>query len=818
MKSPLLSAVVCLFICLTAKPQSAQPADANAQKTAALIEGARRMGNSPVVAYHKPGSLALSISSAAIGRPFLWYAELLAAPVGVVTTGHEATTLIVQLERNGNRLFLRDLTAPSKEQAAAPRQPGSLSDHYRQPLDFALSQINAAPIIAVFPIVSESAEGNLFIDVTRTFSGDIPAVSARSFVALSGITPAATDPERSYIERVRLTGSALNIRSHLTFIGTPAKAPIMGPRAASVVMGHSIVFLPEKPMAQRLFDPRVGFFYSTVTEFENAAGVMRTEKKIINRFRLEKANPNAAVSDPVKPIIFHLGPGIPGRWRPYIKAGVEMWRPVFEAAGFSNAIRAVDAPAPEQDPDWSLEDVTLNIIRWLPQNMENAVGPRVSDPRSGETLSAHILLWPGVLDMFGKYYFAVFGGVDPEASTLPLPEKKLGELLSYIVAHEVGHSLGLRHNHIASTAYSVAQLRDPRFANTKGPNSSIMAYGRFNQAAQPGDGVTRFHSLIGPYDYAAIKWGYGEFEGDAAAFTRDRNLYWAAGELPDEMPLFGLDPRVLKENTGAERIEATRLGVANILRSLNRLDTATGGNPELFTQTLSQMVGIHNGFLVSVSTLLGGLTPSYLPNGTTSLQFVTADEQRKAVAYLMGEGARSLDAYRQPAILDRTFLLGGNLQIDDMQAALVSKVLSGGTLGLLELQASRDPRAYSPPMLGQDLADAVWGDLSNLRPWRMALQRGYLAATKAVLFSWQKPADTERNESLKLVAQGLPPAFARLASETGDDSSYPAWLREYLPALKSKLETAAAAAAAQNDRLHLADMAHQVDKLIQSAQ
>jgi len=230
---------------------------------------------------------------------------------------------------------------------------------------------------------------------------------------------------------------------------------------------------------------------------------------VIKRHRLEKRDPAAAVSEPIKPIVFYVGPGVPDRWRPYIKAGVEMWQPAFEKAGFRNAILAMDAPTPEQDPEWSPEDARYNVIRWLPQPFVNAMGPSVSDPRSGEILFAHVMIWPQVLNYFSNYYWLMAYGIEPDVKGLPLSEAKQGQLLQYIVAHEVGHSIGLRHNHLASTAYSVADLRNPAFANTRGSNASIMAYGRMNQAAQPGDGVTRVLPIIGPYDEFAIQWGYG---------------------------------------------------------------------------------------------------------------------------------------------------------------------------------------------------------------------------------------------------------------------------------------------------------------------
>jgi hypothetical protein len=197
-----------------------------------------------------------------------------------------------------------------------------------------------------------------------------------------------------------------------------------GPRPVSVVLGHSIVFLPEKPMAARPADPRVGYFTSEYTAFEPGTGVAQDKQVLIGRFRLEKADPAAAVSDPIKPITYYLGRGIPERWKPHITAGVLQWLPVFEAIGFRNAIRVLDAPTPEQDPDWSPEDVTINVIRRLPEEHVNAMGLRAGGrPTLGRDAVAHIVVWPSVID-YSASTLAAFGGsgVDPAAPRLPLSD------------------------------------------------------------------------------------------------------------------------------------------------------------------------------------------------------------------------------------------------------------------------------------------------------------------------------------------------------------------------------------------------------------
>lgn len=656
-------------------------------------------------------------------------------------------------------------------------------------------------MIVAFPIAAETAEGNVIIDITKAFSSDIELATARPFAALSGITPAAVDPQRSYVERVRLTERSLNIRSHLTFIGVMAANPTYGPQPASLTVGHSFVFLPDTPMRKRFFDRRVGYFDSPMQEFESATGNAQLDRRVIHRFRLEKANPNAAVSDPVKPIVYYLGPGIPARWRPYLKAGIEMWNPAFRAAGFSNAIRVLDAPTPEQDPNWYAEDVSINVVRWLPQSRVNALGPHVFDPRSGETISAHMLIWPSVVDYFSRYYHSLFSALDPDAATLPLPEKKMGEL------------------------YTVAQMRDPKFANLHGPNSSIMAYGRFNQAAQPGDGVTVFKCGIGSYDFAGINWGYGDFDNDpqalealAASFDRDRRLTWAAGELPDEQATHGFDPPVLTENTGADRIEATKLGIANVQRSLNRLDSATQGNSTEFNAAFDVYIGTHTRFLNSVAKLIAGVMPRAGARGAKLTDLVPPSEQSRAVAYLLGEGARSLDIYRNPEMLERITPVGGPLLVDASQQGLVAELLKGPYLALLEQQSMADGAAYSPSRLGQDVGDAVWGDLKSTAPWQRAIQRGYVAQTTRLLENWAKASTLEPAVINALTQAKYPGAAARLNAETGDDTTYPAWLRGYLPSLKSRLDEAARSATNPSDQLYFRGMAAQIEKLARAAQ
>jgi len=812
-------------------PAAAQGASSPSPE--ALLAQAQLLGSGRVSAYRTQGHLLLRLTPDTLGRPLVWYTEVVSVPAGVVADGGlEVSNTLVRFERVGAAVHIRDLGAVARRRAApverAPRPdlPGAAPrDAKLRPIEYALSTTETGALAATLPIVAELADGALLVDLTPAFANDLPVATGRLIVAQAGAVPMAVDPAKSYVERVRVRGDVLNIRTHLTFLAGIPQLPAAGPQPLSVVLGHSFVFLPDQPMRGRPADPRVGYFPVEFTQFGGEQGAAQQAGKLIQRFRLEKRNPAAAVSDPVKPITFTIGRGVPQRWRAAVRAGVLQWLPAFEAAGFSNAIRVEDAPSPQQDPDWTEEDVTINVIRWLPQERANAMGPRVVDPRSGETLSAHIQVWPDVLNMFSRYYWALFGGsgLDPKAATLPLSDERASALLAYIVAHEVGHTLGLLHNQIASTAWPVARMRQPDFANRHGPNSSIMAYGRFNQVAQPGDGITQFWSVLGAYDLAAIRYGYGVFGTDAASearelaafadgFSRDRALYFGSEEGMPMVARFARDPRVQMENTGAERVQATRLGVANLLRSLGRLDEATAGNAVERGAAFEMVYGRHLTLLHSVTRLLGGVQPA-MESGAHAAHAVPLAEQQAAVRYLLGEGARSLQVYAQPEVAKRVAPFGIARKVEQDQAALVASLMNGANVAQLESQHRDDRRAYAPLAFGKDVQDVVWHDLGVDSPTQRALQRGWMAAARTLLLARAKAGAGEAEAVRTLQGQGLAPVAAASLVESGDDTVFTGWLQGSLLPLKARLTQAARGARNEEHRQHLLDMAAQAAHL-----
>ena len=287
----LLAAV--LWVPQTAAAETAAPATAET-----LLQGAELVGSGPISVYTKNGGVMLSLPPDAFGRPFIWFAEVVSLPPGAVSDKLEAGSMLAKLERHGNLVIVRDLTTraartggdglPPEELPGSERIPGSPDPNPfpERPIDVALNTLQAAPAAAAFPVAAEAADGSVIIDVTAVFSRDIASLTARDFVFLTGMVPATVDPARSYIERVSATSRSLNIRSHLTFLASNPQNPVTGVRPVSIVIGHSFLFLPEKPMAWRKADPRIGYFTSKFVEYESDTGNLVASRNVITRYRL----------------------------------------------------------------------------------------------------------------------------------------------------------------------------------------------------------------------------------------------------------------------------------------------------------------------------------------------------------------------------------------------------------------------------------------------------------------------------------------------------------------------------------------------------
>jgi hypothetical protein len=410
-------------------------------------------------------------------------------------------------------------------------------------------------------------------------------------------------------------------------------------------MNYSFHKLPEVAMKPRLCDNRVGYFSMSVTDYSRPEH-RSTERCFITRYRLEKKDAEAPISEPVKPIVYYIDANTPKQWVPYLIKGIEDWQPAFEAAGFKNAIIGKVAP---NDSDWSPEDARYSVIRWLPSTTENASGPHVHDPRSGEILNAHIQFYHNVQSLARSWYYTQAAALDPRARTFPLPDSLMGELIRYVAAHEVGHTLGFQHNMKASSAYAIDSVRNASFVKRMGHTPTLMDYSRFNYVAQPEDKIPVGDLIpkIGPYDLWATHWGYAPIDNAKTPDDERRILdTWAREQ--DAKPYlrfstsgaFGSDPGEETEAVGdIDAVKATELGMKNLKRGMQWLEQATVKPLEDFdelSQLYDRMVGQWRTEMSHVVNVIGGANSQEKYGSQPGPRFtpLPAARQKAAMKYL----------------------------------------------------------------------------------------------------------------------------------------------------------------------------------------
>ena len=413
-----------------------------------------------------------------------------------------------------------------------------------------------------------------------------------------------------------------------------------------------------------------------------------------------------------------------------------MWQGPYESAGFKNAIIGKYAPDPIEDPDWDPEDARISVIRWLPSSIENAFGPHVHDPRTGEILEADVRMFHNVQKLVRDWYFVQAGASDKRAHKLPMPDDLMGELIQFVVAHEVGHSIGLPHNMKASSSYTIEQLRDAAWTKANGTAPSIMDYARFNYVAQPEDnaGLT---PGIGPYDHFAIEWGYRQF--DAGADEKEQLEALTAKQVDEPMYRFGrpnpwTDSTQQTEDLGSDAVAATELGLKNLERIAGFLVTATskeGKDYNLLSNMYGELMSQWLREMGHVTNVIGGVRQDNLYYGDADARFAPNDPdyQRRAVAFLLENGLSTPEFFLSQDIILRITGEGVAGRLQGAQRRLITMLVNDARINRMAEHAAWNADAYTPVELLGDLRNGVFKEIASEQPvdlYRRNLQRAYI--------------------------------------------------------------------------------------------
>ena len=577
-----------------------------------------------------------------------------------VNRGTNYETQMIRFEWNKEEKKIRvRQSRPLRESPENDAITRSVRDNFISPLiaDFKLEACNAdstAVIIQINNIYdgSETSINNVFDNINLGTSAikDLSRImSIKAFpnniVATSELTT-----------KVREGMSAVNV---------------------TVEVSSSLVLLPEKPMMGRLDDPKVGYFTKDLLYFSDSQQKTE-EKKYITRWRLEpkpedrEAYLRGELVEPEKPIVFYIENSTPYRWRKYIKQGIEDWQVAFERAGFKNAIIAKELP---DSIAANADDINYSVVTYAASSKANAMGPSILDPRSGEILEADIMWWHNVISMVQEWITVQTGAIDPKARGTKLPDEMMGDAIRFVACHEVGHSLGLRHNMMGSWTFPTDSLRSKSFTDKMNSTaSSIMDYARYNYVAQPGDGVTAVSPHIGPYDIFAIEYGYRwyglptpEAEKDVLYdfLNKHNGRLYKYSEAQD--PRSAVDPRAQNEDLGDDPVRSSELGIANLKRIVPEIIkwTTTGEKGQTYEEASRLYYAVitqWNNYLYHVMANIGGI---YIENttvgdGVKTYTYVEKEKQEASLDFLLNEVLCYPRWLFDTEISDYTFLLRKN--------------------------------------------------------------------------------------------------------------------------------------------------------------
>jgi hypothetical protein len=688
------------------------------------------------------------IPDSLFNRYMLVVTRYLSTPEGMgLFGGEKANEQTIYFEKGANNtVFLRSL-----QYKQDVRNPDSM-------LAKALAGSNENPIVAAFPIKTiNPATGDVVIDVTDAFKKDNPMFSLPSQEKTDKKLTTLAD-DKSFIEALDTYPINIEVKTTKTYTSTTSSSG-----SITLRLNVSIVLLPKTPMRKRFADERVGYFANKYVLFDDDEQRAQT-KFIIQRYRLEPKDKDikkylkGELVEPKKQIVYYIDPATPKKWRPYLIAGINDWQKAFEAAGFKNAI--IGKEWPENDTTMSLEDARYSVVRYYASETPNAYGPRVSDPRSGEIIESHVGWYHNVMKLVQKWYMIQAGPLDPRARKMHLDDELMGQLIRFVSSHEIGHTIGLRHNMGASSATPVEKLRDKKWVEANGHTVSIMDYARFNYVAQPEDNISPqgIYPRIGMYDKWAVKWGYGYFTETKDEFEEEKILsklttdslavnpkLWFGGEGKEE------DPRSQTEDLGDDAVLASDYGIKNLKRVVPNLIQWTYQPNDAYDNLADMHKAIVKQYGVYLYHVLKNIGNNYVTKRTVDekglvYQPVPKAKVKAAIDYI-GRQLFVAPLWMYPQEIDPLISLKTEDQISDQQNQVLNMLLSSGMLYNISLKTMQFERAYTVPEFLKDLQQTVWVNFSGnekLDFYRRSLQRSYVDKLSMLLL----PKEVEPGKAL----------------------------------------------------------------------
>ena len=737
---------------------------------------------------------------------------------------------VIRFEKGpNNRIFMRKISFRTYS-------PDSTTSMYQS-----LKNSSIQPIAAAFNIAAYTPSKNgSVIDMTDYINSDNDIFYFSSSAAKSRFRLGAQLADRSYIQNVRSFPTNVEISTLKTYSLTAAASPFGAAApptfggggssgSATVELNTSLVILPKVPMKARYADPRVGYFTVGYTDFDlNPQGVKEIE--LIKRWRLEPKPEDLAkykrgeLVEPKKQIVYYIDPATPKKWIPYLIAGVNDWAKAFEKAGFKNAIVAKEAPTFAQDSTWSIDDARHSAIVYKPSEIANASGPSISDPRSGEIIESHINWFHNVQKLVHDWYMIQTAAVDPRARKMTFSDELMGDLIRFVSSHEVGHTLGLRHNYGSSSTVAVENLRNKKWVEEHGHTPSIMDYARFNYIAQPEDNISKkgLYPRIGDYDNWAIEWGYKYFAdtktpGDEVErlnkmtieSAKNRRLWFGTETNAD-------DPHSQNEDLGDNAMKASAYGIKNLKVILPNLPTWTKEANEGY-ENLSNMYGQlttqFGRYMGHVAKNVGGIyeNPKTAEQAGAVYERTPAATQKEAMDFLNQQLFTTPKWLLNQAILDN--IDENPLEVvARLQNTTLTRLLSNNTMSkLVAAEATDGATAYKITDLFTDLNGAIFTELKSntaIDVYRRNLQKAYVEKLIAIV----KPAPAPSATNAILVGRGGNGPSGLTASQSDVLSVVKGQLKELNESLKS-------ASASQSDSLskyHLLDLTDRIETALNS--